>query len=139
MDSSELVAQLERLTQDFRDEKKKVTLLKKAVKTERDEKEQLSKVLQDLKDKIGILECSFAEKDSKIKLLQYEKEDLEAEIIEEREKIKSLGMGASNGGLITSSRSMSALEQQNKKLLEEYYNLKELNAKSEDRVKTLTM
>jgi chromosome segregation ATPase len=134
----DLETRLERLTQEHREERKKVMLLKKAIKTEREEKDRLLKSLSEFKDKLGVLECSMAEKDSKIKLLQYEKEDLEAEIIDEREKIKSLGMGGSNSPT-PSSRSLSALEQQNKKLIEEYYHLKEINAKAEERIKAITL
>jgi chromosome segregation ATPase len=131
---ADLKTRLERLTQEHREERKKVMLLKKAIKTEREEKDQLLKSLKEFKDKLGVLECSVAEKDSKIKLLQYEKEDLEAEIIDEREKI----LGGSNSPT-PSSRSLSALEQQNKKLIEEYYNLKEINAKAEERIKAITL
>jgi hypothetical protein len=118
------------------EEKKKTNLLRKALKQEREEK---LRELQEAADKIGILECTIAEKvrakqDSKIEMLKLEKENLlnEAQLTKEvKEAIDRSPSPTQRPG-----RAIEVLEQQNKHLLEEVHSLLNDTAKLHERLKT---
>ena len=84
-----------------------------------------------MKKKLSILELTLSEKDSQIQMRNEEREKLENDLEKVKERSKQVGSPTLVQG---SKKSVSTLEQQNKKLLEEFHYLRhqnnELKAKS---------
>ena len=116
--------------------KKKLSMLKKALRDAREERKQGSQRLQRLKETSKQLDLQIADKviyiqNNQISRLAYEKEDLQAELIGLQERTKELTGNQTPSSPISqpksstsTSRSILALEQQNIKLQEEYDDLK---------------
>mmetsp|Transcript_11131 Transcript_11131/g.21878 ORF Transcript_11131/g.21878 Transcript_11131/m.21878 type:complete len:355 (-) Transcript_11131:4249-5313(-) len=124
--------QKEKVEAELKEEKKKVSLLRKALKQEREEK---LKQLQEAADKLNILECQIAEKNAKIEMLKFEKEDLahEVKLVSE---VKEGDSPASPNG--RPGRALEILEQQNKKLLEQVHSLLNDNARLHEKIQLLS-
>lgn len=116
--------------------KKKLSMLKKALRDAREERKQGTQRLQRLKETSRQLDLQIADKvaniqNNQISRLAYEKEDLQAELINLQERAKEQAANPSPSSPISqpksnssANRSILALEQQNAKLQEEYDDLK---------------
>ena len=104
------------------DLEKKVRLLKKALIKEREEKKSDLQHIENLKKKLSILEFTITEKNNQIQLKTQEKDKIFGELKAKREETEQLGFPQPEKKL-----SASDLEQQNKKLLEDYHSLKQQN------------
>ncbi|CAG9311260.1 unnamed protein product [Blepharisma stoltei] len=103
--------------------KKKIAIMKKAVLMEREAKQKDLELADSLQKKLGMLNLTLAEKDSQIKTMNEERERLEQELTQLKERNKN---GSSSPAKVP-KKSVATLEQQNKKLLEEYHFLKQEN------------
>lgn len=103
------------------DYKKKIAVMKKAVIMEREAKQKDIEMAESLQKKLGILNLTLAEKDSQVKSMSEDRDKLESELLQLKEKTKS------GGAQPKPKKSVAILEQQNKKLLEEYHFLKQEN------------
>lgn len=100
------------------DLRKKLAILKKALLVER-EKSQISlKRVSDLETTNSLLEVTLQEKDARITELQAEVSNLSSDLRLERDKVEEF---ISSPQKTKNKGSKSALEQQNRRLLEEHH------------------
>ena len=116
---------LEIITHD----RKKLNLLKRAVINERDEKDREAKEARDIESRLGLLDLMLSEKvtfpqESQIQILSIETQEIMQKLQQERAKRTDANRRASISPIRGGKKSMLALEMENKKLLEEYHELK---------------
>ena len=104
--------------------RRKIAVMKKALLKEREEKQKEFEELENMKKKLSILELTLSEKDSQIQISNSEREILERDLKKLKENSKQISMVPLDQG---SKKSVATLEQQNKKLLEEYNIIKQHN------------
>lgn len=113
---------------------RKVAVLKKALIKEREEKQKEFEEVEKMKKKLSILELTLSEKDSQIQMRNYEREQLEKELEKLIENSKQTSPTLFQG----SKKSVSTLEQQNKKFLEEFHYLRSQNADLKSKYSAIT-
>ena len=106
------------------DTRRKIAVLKKAILKEREETQKEFEDIENLKKKLSILELTLSEKDSQIQIRNNEREKLEKELESLKEKSKQAGSPLL---IPESQKSIASLKQENKKLLDEYYYIKQQN------------
>ena len=122
----------EDIIQDFN---RKIAVLKKATIKEREEKQKEVEEIENLKKKLSILEMTLSEKESQIEIINTDKEKAEKELYKLRDQIRQSG---NTGSFQGARKSVANLEQQNKKLLDEYYFLKQQNVDLKNMIAALT-
>ena len=110
--------------------RRKIAMLKKALNKEKEEKQKEFEELESLKKKLSLLELSLNEKDTQIEISNNEREKLES-------KLKSL-LEKSSKPVTETGVSVSALEIQNKTLLEEFNVLHKKNCELKSKFELLS-
>ena len=114
---------------------RKISVLKKAMIKEREEKAKELEEIENLKKKLSILEITLSEKESQNQMTWNDKERAEKELYRLRDLIRQSGNPSAVQG---ARKSVANLEQQNKKLLDEYYFLKQQNVDLKNMISALT-
>lgn len=116
--------------------KRKISLLTKALVKEKEENQKDGEELESLKKMLIVSEGALTEKNAKILVLNTEKEDKEIELEKVKEQIRNvLNQPSGKAAKIT----VASLEEQNKKLLDEYYTLKQQSTDLKNMKETLTI
>lgn len=102
---------------------RKIAVLRKALQKESEDRQKEFDELESLKKKLSILELTLSEKDTQIQINYHERERLESEV----EKLSQSSNPSTPLQTQGISKSVAALEQQNKKLLDEYHHSKQQN------------
>ena len=116
--------------------KRKISLLTKALVKEREENQKEAEEMETLKKILMASENSLAEKNSKILALNSEKEEKEIEVEKVKEQMRNMANQAPGK---TAKITVASLEEQNKKLLDEYYTLKQQSTDLKNMKETLTI
>lgn len=114
---------------------RKIAVLKKAMIKEREEKAKEAEEIEILKRNLSVLEITLSEKDSQNQIIYTEKEKAEKELYRLRDQIRQSGNSSLPQG---ARKSVANLEQQNKKLLDEYYFLKQQNVDLKNMISALS-
>lgn len=109
--------------------RRKIAMLKKALVKEKEDKQKEFEELESLKKKLSLLELSLNEKDTQIEISNKEREKLE-------NKLKDL-LEKSDKPVTEIGASVSALEIQNKTLLEEFNVLQKKNSELKSKFESL--
>lgn len=118
------------------DVKRKISLLTKALVKEKEENQKESEEMESLRKMLVASEAALAEKNAKILALNTEKEDKEVEL----EKVKEQTRNVANQPTGKAAKiTVASLEEQNKKLLDEYYTLKQQSTDLKNMKETLTI
>lgn len=125
-------AQGEEILQDLN---RKIAVLKKAIVKDREEKQKDVEELENLKKRLSISELKLSERDSQIQMASKTKDDTEKELSNIKEQIRKSG---NTTNPTNPKKNMPNLEQQNKKLLDEYYFLKQQNVDLKNMITALT-
>ena len=119
----------------IQDLQRKISVMKKAILKERDEKQKEAEEIENLKKKITVLDLTLSEKEGHTALLSKDKEKAEKDLLKLKDQIRQYsGPQTAPGG----KKSMASLEMQNKKLLDEYYFLKQQNVDLNNMITALT-
>jgi chromosome segregation ATPase len=102
---------------------RKIVVLRKALQKESEDRQKEFDELESLKKKLSILELTLSEKDTQIQINYLERERLESDV----EKLSQSSNPSTPLQTQGISKSVAALEQQNKKLLDEYHQSKQQN------------
>ncbi|OMJ82955.1 hypothetical protein SteCoe_16229 [Stentor coeruleus] len=111
---------------------RKIVVLRKALQKESEDRQKEFDELESLKKKLSILELTLSEKDTQIQIISSERLHLEAEV----EKLSQTSN--SSTPLQGINKSVATLEQQNKKLLDEYNLSKHQNIELKAKYDNLT-
>jgi coiled-coil domain-containing protein 40 len=102
---------------------RKIAVMKKAILKEREEKFKETEEIESIKRKIAIINITLSEKDSQASMMNTEKEKIEKDLNKLKDQIRQFSNPSTQGV----KKTVASLEQQNKKLLDEYHFLKQQN------------